>query len=118
MGLGPPSDWPPSHRVAGNGVRRLFNQFRVSRFPTLIVEGFQGTVEAENGVPPFAGDGLDPVVLLPFGRLGAEVDVVGAIGVLLETFLAVVETRETLIGYSNRFTEPCRLPTRLWDRNR
>jgi len=44
----------------------------------------QRAVETEELEPGFAGDGLDPVGVLAGGRLGSEVEVVGAVVVGLE----------------------------------
>ena len=75
----------------------LLDRFRVARHPGFIVEGPQWSVQTENCIPPLARDGLDPVVHLTLGGLGAEVDIIGTVGVLLEALLIAIDTWQALI---------------------
>ena len=61
----------------------LFHPLNILQLPRLLEERFQRAVETEDREPALAGDGLDPVLLLACGHLGAEVNVHRAIGVNL-----------------------------------
>ena len=66
--------------------------------PALIDPGLQRAVQTQADPPALAGNGLQPVAFLPPGRLGAEVDVVGAVGVLLQGIVNAADAREPLVG--------------------
>src|ERR1700733_6133545 len=53
-------------------------------FPGLVEPWLERAVEAEERKPGFAGDRLDPVRLLALRGRGAEVQVVGSVGVGLQ----------------------------------
>src|SRR5512133_3026184 len=66
--------------VLANGSWPCLMRMALSRWAEL-VELLERSVEAEQHEPGLAGQGLDPVRLLTLGRGGAEVQVVGAVGV-------------------------------------
>ena len=76
----------------------LGNRLRIANLPALVVPGLGRAIDTPEHVPAFSGSGLDPVGFLAFGRLVAEVDVVGTIGILHEALLVAVDARELLIG--------------------
>ncbi len=64
--------------------QKLLHQLDLTRSPSLIDPGLEGGVHAKDNEPALAGNRLDPVILVPLGRLEPEVDRVGSIAVLLE----------------------------------
>jgi hypothetical protein len=70
--------WPCLMRMA------LSRWVELVELPSLVEPRLERSVEAEQHEPGLAGQGLDPVRLLTLGRGGAEVQVVGAVGVGLE----------------------------------
>ena len=50
----------------------LLNQLDLTRPPGLVDPGLQGTVHAQGKPPALAGDGLQPVAFLAFGRFGPK----------------------------------------------
>ena len=89
---------PPSCNQVSGEISGLIDQLRITGLPGLVVEGLKRAIQAKDGVPPLAGVGLDPVILLTVGCLRTEIHVVGTIGVLLQSFLVAVDARETLVG--------------------
>jgi hypothetical protein len=73
------------------------NLDNIIRFPGLIKEGFQRTVQTNVSEPALAGNGLDPVLFLPCRRAGAEIDIARSIIVLFR-FIKAVDTWLGLIG--------------------
>src|SRR5260370_24576590 len=58
------------HRAIGR-LHRLY----LSRPPSLVEPRLKRTVEAQEGAPAFAGDGLHPVVFLAQRSLRSEIDI-------------------------------------------
>src|SRR6202044_462308 len=52
----------------------LLHFFKVAWFPASVKGGFFWAVDAEVDKPAFAGDGLDPLVLMSLWSAGAEVE--------------------------------------------
>jgi hypothetical protein len=62
---------------AAGFTKKSFHQFDLTQPPGLVGPRFERAVEAEEHVPAFARDGLNPVVRLA-GRRLADVDVTSA----------------------------------------
>ena len=77
----------------------LLNQCRVTRPPRLVQPRLQRTIETEQHVPALAGDRLNPVTPIFLGWRWTEVDVIGSVGVLLQTCFGCAGTREPLVFF-------------------
>jgi hypothetical protein len=62
----------------------LFHQFNFAGTPSLVDPRFERGIHAKDHEPALAGNRLDPVVLVTLWRLGAVVDGVGSVLILLE----------------------------------
>ena len=74
------------------------DRFDVAGTPGLVKPGLEGAIEPQSGEPPFAGNGLDPVVLELVGAIRAEHDVDRAVGVVFESVFDRIPARIRLIG--------------------
>src|SRR5271167_942061 len=96
---------PPRRRTATfeqATASQLFNlntlllQLEFARLPSLVKPRLQRAVEAKDGEPPSAGNGPNPVTFFTRRRLRTEVEVVGAVSVLLDA-RAVASLRGKLL---------------------
>src|SRR5262245_39244949 len=69
--------------------------FNVPRLPSLVDRGFSRRIEPENREVSLPRNGRQPVALVTRGRLGAEIDVRAAVGVL-RRIVARTKRREVL----------------------
>ncbi len=59
----------------------LLNLFQVARFPCLVEEGLLGAIEAQDREEAFAGNSLQPVLLVTLRLLRSEINVGRAVGI-------------------------------------
>ena len=100
--------------VPANGSWPCLMRMALSRWVEL-VELLERSVEAEQHEPGLAGQGLDPVRLLTLGRGGAEVQVVGAVGVT--STLEAVHPGRYIAGGAPSSPDAWSLPARAFSRS-
>src|SRR5271165_2418742 len=83
--------------ACGHFVPYLLLQLEFARLPSLVKPRLQRTVEAQDGEPSSAGNGLNPVAFFTGWRLRTEVEVVGAVSVLLDPAAVASFGRKRLV---------------------
>ena len=81
---------------------RLLCQLDFPRPPGLVKPGHERAIHAQDHKPAFTLGGFQPVVLVPLGRPGSEIDVVGTVIVGSDALGLTADGREGLAGLQHR----------------